>query len=371
MSTYDQFCPAPWNSIYVEPNGKIENCCVGKSNLGNINNENITEIVLGKKNIKIQQDMLDNKLVEGCKWCHHKSSSLQSMLVERYPRDRPDQLFKNAGTFKLEYLDARWSNTCNLACVYCSPSLSSLWAQELKQDHRIGRDAKSEMLEYVLEHIQEIKYVYLAGGEPLLMKENEDLIEAIVSKNPQCQVLVNTNLLNIHSNRIFDGLVKLPNCHWLVSVESQHDQYEYIRYPGIWTEFESNLMLLKDKVGASKIGFNMVFMSLTGLAIWDTVDWLMHNGFETHKCSATLYNNGVYDGPFDIRHLSVDQQQRILDRMNHQVYQKMTGWQNCFDYVNELVYNKSTQTRKTLQELDARRNLNSQQIFPDIYQSLT
>jgi MoaA/NifB/PqqE/SkfB family radical SAM enzyme len=213
--------------------------------------------------------------------------------------------------------------------------------------------------------------VYLAGGEPLLMKENQAVVEAIVKENPECRVLVNTNLLNIRNNRIFEGLTKLSNCEWLVSAEGTHDQYEYIRYPGKWSEFESNLLLLKDKVGADKIKFNMVFMSLNGLTMWDTVDWLINAGFQVHQFSAALYNNGVYDGPFDIRYLPVDQQQQILDRMNGQVYQKMTGWQNCFDYVNKLVYNKSTRPITRLQELDASRNLNSRQTFPSMYQSLT
>lgn len=371
MSDYDQFCPAPWNSLYLEPNGKIENCCVGRSDLGNINDTDVTEIVLGQKNIKIQQNMLDNNIVDGCKWCHHKTDTLQSMMIERYPRDRDDKLFDTAGNFKLEYLDARWSNTCNLACIYCGPNLSSLWAQELKQEHKIERNDKHKMLSYVLENIKDIKYVYLAGGEPLLMKENQAVVEAIVNENPDCRVLVNTNLLNIRNNRIFEGLTKLSNCEWLVSVEGTQDRYEYIRYPGKWSEFESNLLLLKDKVGADKIKFNMVFMSLNGLTMWDTVDWLINAGFQVHQFSAALYNNGVYDGPFDIRYLPVDQQQQILDRMNSQVYQKMTGWQNCFDYVNKLVYNKSTRPITRLQELDASRNLNSRQTFPDMYQSPT
>jgi len=371
MSEYDQFCPAPWNSLYLEPNGKVDNCCVAKNDIGNITDTDITEIVLGKKNIKIQQDMLDNTLIDGCKWCHHKSESLQSMMLERYPREREDKLFDTTGNFKLEYLDARWSNTCNLACVYCVPYLSSLWAQELKQEHKIQRDDKTKILEYVLGHIKEIKYVYLAGGEPLLMKENEAVVEAIVKENPECRVLVNTNLLNIRNNKIFEGLTKLPNCEWLVSVDDMQDRYEYIRYPGVWSEFERNLLLLKDTVGVEKIKFNMVFMSLNSLTFWDTVDWLIETGFLVHNFSAALYNNGVYQGAFDIRNLPVDMQKQILSRMNTQVYQKMTGWQNCFDYVNKLVYNNSKELVSKLEELDTRRNLDSQKIFPEVYQSLT
>lgn len=363
----NSFCPAAWNSVYLEPSGKIDSCCVGRNNLGNINNDTVENILVGPVNTKIQQDMLDDNVVNGCLWCHNKSDSLQSLLLERFPRQREDQLFDQSGQFKLEYLDARWSNTCNLACVYCGPQLSSLWAKELGQEHRIDREEKNQMLDYVLDNIASVKHVYLAGGEPLLMKENEEIVKAIATKNRDCTVLVNTNLLNIKDNRIFKGLSLMQNCEWLVSVDAMNQQYEYIRWPGQWSEFEQNLMTLKNTVGVERIKFNMVLMSINALTFWDTVDWLEQSGFLVHKISAALYNNGVYNGPFDIRYAPIEYQQRILDRMNRPSYQKMTGWQNCFDYVKELVYNKSDRPWKRLQELDHQRGLNSQAVFTDFY----
>ena len=199
------FCPAPWVSLYIEPTGKIENCCVSKNNLGNINKtSNIKEIIFGQVNKDIQKLILNDQFPAGCAWCDNKSLTLQQRMLDIFPNIN-DELYQE-GKFELKYLDVRWSNTCNLACVYCSPDLSSTWANELNIVHRFERSTKHNLLEYVLDNVHTLKEVYMAGGEPLLMKENELLIEAILQKNPECHVLVNTNLTQIKNSSIFQSV---------------------------------------------------------------------------------------------------------------------------------------------------------------------
>ena len=58
--TNKSFCPAPWNSFFVNPDGAVENCCVSRNKLGNIDDvPDIKKIIFSDKNLKIQQDMLD------------------------------------------------------------------------------------------------------------------------------------------------------------------------------------------------------------------------------------------------------------------------------------------------------------------------
>ena len=237
------FCPAPWNAIYLEPNGKIESCCVAKNNIGNVKESDIETIIAGQRNIEIKKKMLAGEPVAGCRACHDKKQSLQRELVKRFPPKTQTSLYQSPSNFDLQYIDARWSNVCNLACVYCGPTLSSMWAEELGQPNRVERQDKVDILNYFLDHIDALEYIYLAGGEPLLMKENEIIVKAIAQHNPTCRVLVNTNLLNV-DNTTFSDLTKLVNCEWLVSVDAMRDQYEYIRYPGRWPVFEQNLATL-------------------------------------------------------------------------------------------------------------------------------
>lgn len=361
------FCPAAWTSLYVEPNGKVDYCCVGHNNLGNLNDVNsVINILHGEKHRKVQQDMLDDRLISGCAWCNKGSNLLQRKYLEQFP-DLNDPVYQ-VGSFNLRYLDARWSNTCNLACVYCSENCSSLWAQELGLNIKIERDIKNNFLQYVLDNVETLEEVYLAGGEPLLMKENELLLEALSARNPNCRILVNTNLLNLDT-KIYQLLIGMPNVTWLVSFEAIGAEYEYLRYPGKWTDFEHNLMRLKQDVVLEKIQFNMVFLSLNVMSFWDTIDWAHAQGFKPESMALSLYHNGVFLGPFAVQALDIEYRNQVIKRMQQKDYTKLTGYQNIADCLANpnLV---SVQFVETLKNTDARRNLNSRQIFPDVYKSI-
>lgn len=360
------FCPAPWISVYVEPNGRVDNCCVARNNLGQLNdNTSVDDIVLGPVNTQLQQAMLDNQVVKGCSWCHGSGQNLQSQLINWFP-NMSDAIYQT-GKFDLRYLDVRWSNTCNLACVFCSETFSSLWAQELGKTIRLERAEKNKFLDYVIGNVKSLKHVYLAGGEPLLMKENELLLDELIKQdNTNCKILVNTNLTNIN-NRIYQQLITFPNVDWLVSVEGTGQTYEYLRYPAKWEEFKSNLLQLQQDVDQHRILFNMVFLSLNALSFWDTVDYLKSLGF--HSQSFALYNNGVFPGPFDPTGLSLEFRQQVIERMSKGNYQRHNGYSNILDYIAS-DNRTSVQFVDTLKNIDARRNLNSRSIFPEIYKAI-
>lgn len=359
------FCPAPWLSLYAEPSGRVDNCCVAKNYIGTVDSP-VEEVLAGKINIKIQNDMLNNIDVPGCAWCKNGSENLQQNLLKMFP-DHADPLY-NEGQFELKYLDARWSNTCNLACVYCGSGYSSLWAQEIGDVVKIKKESKNNLLDYVVKNVESLENVYLAGGEPLLMKENEILIDEIVARNPNCRILVNTNLLNTDT-KLYQRLVELPNVNWLVSFEDIKDRYEYIRYPGIWNEFKTNLLTLLKTVGPEKINFNMVYLSLNYLTFWNTVDWAESQGFLKKNMTILLYNNGVYDGVFDVCALGKQSRNLAIQRMLSKDYSMMSGYNKTLDYLQgDVKINKIFAS--FCQELDQRRNLNSRSIFPDVYQSI-
>jgi MoaA/NifB/PqqE/SkfB family radical SAM enzyme len=364
-------CPAPWVSLFVEPTGRVDNCCVGKNNLGNVQKNNVKEIVIGNINQSIQQSMLNGIYPAGCSWCEKGSNirSLQQRIFDIFP-DRSEENYQ-LGTFKLQYLDARWNNTCNLACVYCTPEYSSTWAQELNKPVRIEKQYKKELLEYVIDNVENLKEVYLAGGEPLLMKENELLISALKEKNPGCHVLINTNLTQIKNNSIFENLVSLKNSNWLVSVDDSQERFEYLRYPARWNEFTDNLQLLKSQTNINNISFNMVLTSLNALTIWDTVDWLLDQGFQANGCVIQLFNNGLSNHPFDVRSLPVEYQRQTMIRMNQEKYKKTTNWESVYEYLAKLVENPpSLALKKYLLEFDNRRGLDSKVTFPLVYEYL-
>lgn len=379
MSLVDQdyFCPAPWLSLYVDPEGNIENCCVSKNKLGNINKTPaIKDTINGSENINIKQMMLENIPVEGCKSCYSQpgTHTLQQHFKKNYAH-LGDDFYTNTDNFNLRYLDLRWNNTCNYACIYCGPGLSSLWAEQKYQVVKM-KEAKGDLLNYVLESAADLKEIYLAGGEPLMLKENEAVLTKLLEVNKSCRICVNTNLSLIQGNKVFELLKQFDNVQWLVSGEAMSDQYEYIRWPGKWSTFLENLHTI-NSTPTHHLSFNMVLMNINSLSIWDFID-MVHQDLNVDHRSITVnvYNMRDDTGPWAIQRLTKHQRDSVRQRISKNDYSNILGIENVLEALDD---NHSDYKSKwagleyTVEEfntLDQDRNLNSRVIFPAIYDAV-
>lgn len=378
----DAFCPLPWTSVYIEPDGRVDSCCIAHNNLGNLHKTTLQNIVGGSKNIQIKQQMLAGQRAPGCQACYAPGKNIDK--DRKYHRDnqlvefdnwQPDKtFFDQPENFKLQYADLRFRNTCNYGCVYCGPSLSSTWASELKQFVKTDENAITDVTQYFVDNAADLRKVYLAGGEPLLIKENQVILEKLLEVNPDCHLTVNTNLSMIRNNQIFDLIIKFPSVTWLISAEDTGDRYNYIRYPGNWSVFAENLNILKTMIpNTHMVKFNLVFSALNAKTIWNYIDFLLDNGHAHDYNDLTLayINNGHHFTWCDARALPIsyivevkeiiaqrpltgtkfDQElQFVLDCLDVPVTDN--GYHNLFD---------------RLAELDQRRHLDSCTVFSDIY----
>ena len=378
----DAFCPLPWTSVYIEPDGRVDSCCISRNNLGNLHKNSLQHIVSGSKNLQIKQEMLAGQRVQGCKVCYAPGENIDN--GRKYHRDNqlvavdewhPDKtFFDQPENFKLQYADLRFRNTCNYGCVYCGPSLSSTWASELKQFVKIDENAIADVTQYFVDNAADLRKIYMAGGEPLLIKENQIILEKLLEVNPDCHLIVNTNLSMIHNNQIFDLIIKFSSVDWLISAEDTGDRYNYIRYPGNWNVFAENLDVLKMLIPAThKVKFNMVFSALNAKTIWNYVDFLLDNGHaqDYDHLNLAYINNGHSFIWCDARALPASYIAEVKEII---AARKPTGTR--FDQEVQFVLDcldvpvVDTDYRNLfvrLAELDQRRSLDSLTVFSDIY----
>lgn len=370
----EYFCPAPWTSLYVAPSGQLENCCLSKNNIGNINQDSIQQSISGTANTKIKQLMLNSERVEGCNQCYDQAGehTLRHHFLQQYS-SLGDDFYLDTNNFKLKYLDLRWNNTCNLACIYCGPECSSLWAERKGQIVKMQSSAKNPLLDYALESAADIKEVYMAGGEPLLLKENEIFLNKLLEVNPQCRILVNTNLNhNLENNKIFNLLTKFKSIQWLISSETSDQQYEYIRWPGKWDLFYKNLKIIKNLPGHN-ISFNMVLMNINVVSIWDFIDMLYNDiGIEHKFITINIYNMKDDRGPWAIQRLTDKQRDQAIQRIAQNDYSAVRGLANVIDSLNNEItnyprWNGLDRTVQEFQELDTVQGTDSKKVFPEIY----
>ena len=77
-------------------------------------------------------------------------------------------------------IDVRWNNTCNLACTYCSSYFSTKWASiEGKSNNHTINTQEQQVIDYIEKHRDFVKEVAMVGGEPLMMKENDRLLDIL------------------------------------------------------------------------------------------------------------------------------------------------------------------------------------------------
>jgi MoaA/NifB/PqqE/SkfB family radical SAM enzyme len=373
----------PWGAVYVETDGNVDHCCISYNSIGNIHEHSLSSAIAGKKNIAIKSEMLAGNKAQGCYKCYSPGGEadrdyLRDVQLRHFEQWLPDfSLYDKPENFELQYADLRMRNTCNYACVYCSPTLSSTWAAELKEFVKTNEDAIDNVSGFFYDNMSTLKQMYLAGGEPMLIKENEVLLERLLEVNPTCSLLVNTNLSMIEGNRIFELLTKFENVQWLISVEDIKQRYNYIRYPGDWNVFAANLALLKRTVPSTHIiSFNMVFTALNAKTIFSCINFLLTSGYAKNSNSINIaYINGGHQPTWlDPRALPkpyLDQVRTLLHAYPKTGHERFDGdiqyLKECIDVPVEFEPYHNLFVR--LAEMDQRRKLNSKDVFPDIYAS--
>jgi len=374
MLTNKAFCPIPWTGFYVDTSGAVKNCICSYETIGNLKDDSIQAILHGEKNTATKTQILAKQEPNTCGYCYSLEKDKRSFdivssrvyYLKELKKVDPE-LYKRADAFDLHHVDVRWSNTCNHACVYCDHVLSSKWASELNLYVEQPSDArKQELKDYIFSNVHQLKNVYMAGGEPLLMRENEEFLQLRLEKKPDGTVRVDTNLSKTET-RILDLLCQFKNVHWTVSAESMREEFEYMRYGGVWSNFLNNLEKIRQL--PHKITFNMVWTILNAQSMFTTVDYFRDQGFGPNAFILTAVK---WPGHFDTRHLPESQLQSIKQILESRIKERPgflleDGYRNLLTHIEQPFEKNLSNTFKELAVLDSRRNLDSSRIFKDLY----
>ena len=360
----------PWTGIMYNFDGTVKNCIRSAETIGNIKDNTIEEIVSGAENDS-RQSMILNKIHPlNCKPCvdleyDKKGFDIISdrVFYIRELKDVPTNTYR-ANNFDLQTIDVRWTNLCNFACVYCGPTFSSRWVDELKVTPSVPTEEQlADFRRYIYQHAHNLKHVYLAGGEPLLMKENLELLKLL---NPTVNIRVNTNLSKTDT-KIFDTICTFKNVHWTVSVETMAEEFEYVRYGGKWTDFLDNLNTIRKL--DHKISFNMLHFLLNYNSVFDCIDYLQNLGF---------HNNSFIIGPLlaplylNIRHLPNDVLQLLRTKLELRInaqpgYLLEDSYRNMLHYIQQPFEKNIAESFNQLAVLDNRRGVDSSTVFKELY----
>jgi hypothetical protein len=323
------FCVLPWIHVATRPNGDARLCCgsnasqatkgildaglVKKENgePANFGTDTITSAINNEYMRDVRMTMMQKKIPLSCAKCFEEEANdmISKRLWEMYYWDQEgldiNDLISNTQTDGsippvIQYLDLRLGHTCNLKCVMCTPHDSSRWTQDYDQLIAKTRSPiilkqvnwdkntfnnywyeRPELWEEVFEQIPNIRQLYFAGGEPLMIKEHKRFLEEIVSRGYADKITVryNSNGVLVDDN-IIEIWSKFKEVRFAFSIDAITDRNHYIRYPVDWVEIEDALHKLDNTPDNIKVGIACAVQIFNIKHIVDFAKWKVIQNFK-------------------------------------------------------------------------------------------
>ena len=315
--TKDFKCSAPWEGLFINPDGDCRVCCAGQS-LGNLNKTTLEEIVNGETLSTVRNDILTKGHSNYCTNCMESEEKSGKSLRDGFLKDFTDF---DTSKFIPRTLDIRWRNTCQLRCGYCNSEWSSAYAQWEGKTIRVSeKDWQTNVLDYIKKD-SEIHTLNLLGGEPLLLKENLELLDQVDNKT-SIGIVTNLSVVDVETLPVYQKL-KTKFAAWLVSLEAIGNKFEYIRRNAKWSVTKSNYENLElDELTNGHKGCHMTYCILSAFSLVEVFDWLyeVDPNPETNYSFISLLLGpsefAVHSFPAEIKVLAINELDRLLEKHN-------------------------------------------------------
>ena len=241
-------------------------------------------------------------------------------------------------------IELKFSNLCNLKCVFCASVCSSLWEHELglpeqvTNNQKLDRTIMSEIiLEWLKENFRHVDSIMFLGGEPALQPEFYQIVDLFLSNTPdkvgskELTFSTNTFYPESYRNKFETAIQKVLDAGHTVfpriSLDGVGEKQSYQRTGLKWNKFEYNMLSFLEKfnpdtTGIKKIKANIALNVLNLVYCDEIVHYLDSVGYgniEPH------YNYIVKPEMFYMRHwgsllnnaVEIIEQQDFLE---HKVY---------------------------------------------------
>ena len=364
------YCAAPWRGLHINPRGNVKTCCAGDPNmLGNLNTQTIEEILHGPVMQEIRQSIRQGK---SHAYCYNCVQSERYGRSERNWHNDVSPEFDCQTALDTEYLptliDVRWNITCNLSCNYCGDKCSSKWAALKQIPFKSGaRPYYEQVCDYLEKHKESIREVALVGGEPLLLPENERLLDVIPE---DCIVTLITNMsVDLADNKVFKKLVNRKKVGWSMSFDNIDKRFEYVRYGGSWPLLVDNILKIKKLCKQGQwCGIHAVYNIYNATRLTELVDWAKHIGVDTHWQS--LYQPDYLD-PLkhsqQIRDLAQVELEKVLARTDLTDSERSFFEQARQNYQQPITVDLAPEFKVHIQEIEQQYHPDQQGKFVELW----
>jgi len=164
-----------------------------------------------------------------------------------------------------QIFDLKMGNTCNMRCRTCNPEVSSQWYREdweltahpqegisypeyLRRWRRIPasyNEHNIRLWQTMREWIPNAVYIDYYGAEPMLIKQNFEVLENAVAQGRANKIDLHFSTNGTIWNEEIENLLRnFRTVYFDLSIDDIQDRCGYIRYPSTWDLVASNLARL-------------------------------------------------------------------------------------------------------------------------------
>lgn len=333
------FCVLPWIHTAVDPDGTIRPCCMTDFSyrMGDLNKTPLLKDIFNNDEYKkLRLEMINGpELPAPCRSCRLQEEAGAHSYRTRKNEDYADVIDKleirpdGTAEFVQLYIDYRLSNKCNFKCITCGPLLSSSHAIEINKIHRNIGVLKTEPAYIEVPNFAEqfdtfskdIREIYFAGGEPLIMDHHYDILNSFIKSQQPVKIRYNTNLSELNYKGI-DVVDLWRQVNGEVAIGASIDGFgisgETIRF-GLDAEvFKSNIKKIINGPKNIRLNYNITFGITNYETVVDTVRELLVLMPQDREFHITF--NPIF-GPdyFAMHFLSAWQLERALKLITQQI----------------------------------------------------
>ncbi len=259
VQTNKSFCIFPFIELLVQ-NGSTTVCCRSSKPITTIDKlENYNSDI---HYLKIRNKMLSGELIpEHCQSCYNYEnkgmlSARQQETIEWANRLNLKSLDDLINIQTPSYYEVRPSNICNLQCRSCNPGNSNLIEKEYIKIGLHDADQKFTHTNFNFVKFDNLKKLYLAGGEPTAMPDVYTFLQKCIDENNvDFEFLINTNAVKF-SDKLKELFKHFTNLHFIVSIDGFEKINHYVRWPSEWDTIIENTHYLTEH--KHKVVFNVV-----------------------------------------------------------------------------------------------------------------
>ena len=370
------FCFSPWTNIDVSPVGDISPCCKfiteSYNQKFNISEHTVHDYRSSAFLQSVQQDFLTGQWPAGCTRCRiEEDNNIQSkrqLDFARWQQHYADYDLEQDGFVTASIA---FGNTCNLTCITCSPYSSSRWRHEYQtiylKDIKNFHFYKDNFVQDFVRSAPQLIHIDIPGGEPFLsgVAEQKALLQHYVDTEQAGNITLHytTNVTTWPDQEWWDLWQHFREIDMQLSIDGVGERYNYIRYPGDWNQIQPNIQRYLEcqilpnfrlSVSHTVSAYNIYYLD-------EFFSWCYNTGLPTP------WLGRVHNPP----HMTPtvwckSARQTIVDKLKISQYPEVQTWAGLIENTDDSEH--LADFKRYLQEHDRYRELNFQQVFPDMAQ---